>query len=136
MITVPSPAQPAAAGDTGAAIHVTSLRKRYGDVTALADVDLVVRAGEFFTLLGPSGSGKTTLLRLIAGFERPDGGRIELAGRDVTRVPPYARDVNTVFQDYALFPHMTVAENIGYGLRVRGVSRRERAAKVVEALKI
>ena len=129
MITVPGAAQPAAAGDTGAAIHVTGLRKRYGDVTALADVDLVVRAGEFFTLLGPSGSGKTTLLRLIAGFERPDAGRIELGGRDVTRVPPYARDVNTVFQDYALFPHMTVAQNIEYGLRVRRVAKAERQDK-------
>ena len=92
-MTVPGPAQPAAAGDPAAAvpaIHVAGLRKRYGDVVALADVDLVVRAGEFFTLLGPSGSGKTTLLRLIAGFERPDGGRIELGGRDVTQVPPYA----------------------------------------------
>ena len=112
MITVPDPAQPAAAGDRAAAalaVHVEGLRKRYGDVVALVGVDLAVQAGEFFTLLGPSGSGKTTLLRLIAGFERPDGGRIELGGRDVTRVPPYARDVNTVFQDYALFPHMTVA---------------------------
>ena len=77
--------------------------------------------GEFFTLLGPSGSGKTTTLRLIAGFERPDDGTVELAGRDVSAVPPYARDVNTVFQDYALFPHMTVAENVAYGLRVKGV---------------
>ena len=130
MIT--AQAQPAAAGDPAAAapaIHVTSLRKRYGDVTALADVDLVVRAGEFFTLLGPSGSGKTTLLRLIAGFERPDAGRIELGGRDVTRVPPYARDVNTVFQDYALFPHMTVAENIEYGLRVRRVAKARAASR-------
>ena len=139
MITVPGPAQPAAAGDPAAAasaIHVFGLRKRYGDVTALADVDLVVRAGEFFTLLGPSGSGKTTLLRLIAGFERPDAGRIELAGRDVTRVPPYARDVNTVFQDYALFPHMTVAENIEYGLRVRHVAKAQRRAKVDQALEM
>ena len=137
MIT--AQAQPAAAGDPAAAapaIHVTSLRKRYGGVTALADVDLEVRAGEFFTLLGPSGSGKTTLLRLIAGFERPDGGRIELAGRDVTRVPPYARDVNTVFQDYALFPHMTVAENIEYGLRVRHVAKAQRRAKVDQALEM
>ena len=139
MITVPGPAQPAAAGDPAAAasaIHVTGLRKRYGDVTALADVDLVVRAGEFFTLLGPSGSGKTTLLRLIAGFERPDAGRIELGGRDVTRVPPYARDVNTVFQDYALFPHMTVAQNIEYGLRVRRVAKAERREKVDRALEM
>jgi putative spermidine/putrescine transport system ATP-binding protein len=110
------------------------LRKRYGDVTALADVELVVRQGEFFTLLGPSGSGKTTLLRLIAGFERPDGGRIELGGRDVTGIPPYARDVNTVFQDYALFPHMTVGQNIEYGLRVRRVPKAERREKVARAL--
>ena len=139
MITVPGPAQPAPAGDPAAAapaIHVTGLRKRYGDVVALADLDLVVRAGEFFTLLGPSGSGKTTLLRLIAGFERPDGGRIELGGSDVTQVPPYARNVNTVFQDYALFPHMTVAQNIEYGLRVRHVSRAERREKVGRALEM
>jgi putative spermidine/putrescine transport system ATP-binding protein len=137
MITVPGPAQPAAAGDRAAAasaVRVEGLRKRYGDVTALAGVDLTVQAGEFFTLLGPSGSGKTTLLRLIAGFERPDGGRIELGGRDVTRVPPYARDVNTVFQDYALFPHMTVAQNIEYGLRVRHVSKAQRRERVSQAL--
>jgi putative spermidine/putrescine transport system ATP-binding protein len=119
-----------------AAVRLSGVRKSYGEVAAVDGVDLEVAAGEFFTLLGPSGSGKTTTLRLIAGFERPDAGRIELGGRDVTRIPPYARDVNTVFQDYALFPHMTVAENIGYGLRVRGVGRRERAAKVGEALKI
>src|SRR5947208_6414176 len=139
MITVPGPAQPAAAGDPAAAasaINVTGLRKRYGGVTALADVDLEVRAGEFFTLLGPSGSGKTTLLRLIAGFERPDAGRIELGGRDVTQVPPYARDVNTVFQDYALFPHMSVAQNIEYGLRVRRVAKAERREKVNRALEM
>jgi putative spermidine/putrescine transport system ATP-binding protein len=137
MITVPGPAQPAAAGDRAAAapaVRVEGLRKRYGDVTALAGVDLTIQAGEFFTLLGPSGSGKTTLLRLIAGFERPDGGRIELGGRDVTRVPPYARDVNTVFQDYALFPHMTVAQNIEYGLRVRHVSKAQRRERVSQAL--
>src|SRR5579859_7818814 len=136
MITVPGPVQPAAAGDTGTAIRVSSLRKRYGDVTALADVDLEIRAGEFFTLLGPSGSGKTTLLRLIAGFERPDGGRVELGGRGVTGVPPYARNVNTVFQDYALFPHMTVAQNIEYGLRVRKVPKAERREKAGRALEM
>jgi putative spermidine/putrescine transport system ATP-binding protein len=139
MITVPGPAQPAAAGDPAAAapaIHVAGLRKRYGDVVALAGVELVVRSGEFFTLLGPSGSGKTTLLRLIAGFERPDGGRIELGGRDVTRDPPYARDVNTVFQDYALFPHMTVGQNIEYGLRVRRVPKAERRDQVGRALEM
>ena len=140
MIADPAPAQPpAVAGDSGAgreAVHVTGLRKSYGTVLAVADLDLVVRAGEFFTLLGPSGSGKTTLLRLIAGFERPDAGRIELAGTDVTRVPPYARNVNTVFQDYALFPHMTVAANIEYGLRVRRLPKAERRQKVARALEM
>ena len=97
-------------------------------------MDLVVHLGEFFTLLGPSGSGKTTLLRMIAGFERPDAGRIELAGRDVTSVPPHLRDTNTVFQDYALFPHMSVAQNIGYGLRIKGVPNAERNKRVERAL--
>jgi putative spermidine/putrescine transport system ATP-binding protein len=139
MITDPGPAPPSAAGEpaaAAAAVHVSGLRKRYGDVVALAGVDLVIGAGEFFTLLGPSGSGKTTLLRLIAGFERPDAGRIELGGSDVTRVPPYARNVNTVFQDYALFPHMTVAQNIEYGLRVRRVPRADRRDKVDRALEM
>ena len=110
-------------------IRLVELRKSYGDVVAVDGVDLEIAPGEFFTLLGPSGSGKTTTLRLIAGFERPDSGRVELHGRDVTRVAPYERDVNTVFQDYALFPHMTVGENVGYGLRVKGVPRRERLAR-------
>src|SRR2546423_5454511 len=117
-------------------VRLVGVRKAYGDVVAVDGVDLEIASGEFFTLLGPSGSGKTTTLRLIAGFERPDEGRIELAGRDVTGRPPYLRDVNTVFQDYALFPHMTVAENVGYGLRVRGVVRRERRLQVDEILKI
>src|SRR5439155_22803380 len=95
-----------------------------------------VARGEFFTLLGPSGSGKTTTLRLIAGFELPDAGRVELAGTDVTRRAPYERDVNTVFQDYALFPHMSVAENVGYGLRVKRVPRRDRRRRVEEALEM
>jgi putative spermidine/putrescine transport system ATP-binding protein len=111
-----------------------SLRKRYGKVAAVDGVDLTVAGGEFFTLLGPSGSGKTSLLRLIAGFERPDTGRVELGGTDVTLRPPYARDVNTVFQDYALFPHMTVAENIQYGLRVKRVPRARRRERVGQAL--
>jgi len=122
----PKPKQPA--------LRLEGVRKSYGSVLAVAGVDLVVDEGEFFTLLGPSGSGKTTLLRLIAGFERPDGGRIQLAGRDVTNVPPHLRHTNTVFQDYALFPHMTVADNIGYGLRVKGVSRQVRAKRVERAL--
>jgi putative spermidine/putrescine transport system ATP-binding protein len=139
MIGVPSPAQPAAAGDTAAAaaaVHVARLRKHYGDVVAVADIELTIQPGEFFTLLGPSGSGKTTLLRLIAGFERPDSGRIDLGGQDVTRVPPYLRNVNTVFQDYALFPHMTVAENIEYGLRVRHVPKSQRRERVNQALEM
>src|SRR3954452_23478447 len=106
-------------------IRLAGVRKRFGDVAAVDGVDLEIRHGEFFTMLGPSGSGKTTCLRMIAGFERPDDGRVELAGRDVTDLPPPERDVNTVFQDYALFPHMSVAENVGYGLKVRGVSKAE-----------
>jgi putative spermidine/putrescine transport system ATP-binding protein len=117
------------------AVRLRGLRKSYGDVVAVDGVDLEIAAGEFFTLLGPSGSGKTTTLRLIAGFERPDDGRIELGGRDVSRDPPYARDVNTVFQDYALFPHMTVADNVAYGLRVKGVPKRERSERVDEVLR-
>jgi putative spermidine/putrescine transport system ATP-binding protein len=115
-------------------VEVDGAAKRYGDVVAVAAVDLRVGAGEFFTLLGPSGSGKTTTLRMIAGFERPDAGAIRLGGRDVTDVPPNDRDVNTVFQDYALFPHMTVGENVGYGLRVKKVPRADRARRVAEVL--
>ena len=118
------------------ALRLHGVRKNYGQVVAVAGVDLVVDEGEFFTLLGPSGSGKTTLLRLIAGFERPDAGRIELGGRDVTSVPPHLRDTNTVFQDYALFPHMSVADNIGYGLRVKGVAKPARERRVQRALQM
>jgi putative spermidine/putrescine transport system ATP-binding protein len=108
------------------AVRLSGIRRTYGDVVAVAGIDLDIAAGEFFTMLGPSGSGKTTTLRVIAGFERPDAGRVELQGVDVTRVAPSQRAVNTVFQDYALFPHMTVAENVEYGLRVKGKSRKER----------
>src|SRR5258708_2277959 len=118
------------------AVRVRSLRKSYGSVMALAGVDLEIERGQFFTLLRPSGSGKPTLRRLIAGFERPDGGAIELAGREISGVPPYARDVNTVFQDYALFPHMTVAQNIQYGLRVRGVGKADRVKRAQRALEM
>jgi putative spermidine/putrescine transport system ATP-binding protein len=118
-----------------AAVRLVGVRKSYGDVVAVDGVDLEIQAGEFFTLLGPSGSGKTTTLRLIAGFERPDEGDVELDGRNVSNTPPYARDVNTVFQDYALFPHMTIAENVGYGLRVSGVPRKERQVRVDEVLR-
>jgi putative spermidine/putrescine transport system ATP-binding protein len=117
-------------------VRLTGIRKTYGDVVAVDRVDLEIPAGEFFTLLGPSGSGKTTTLRLIAGFERPDEGSVELAGADVTNRAPFERDVNTVFQDYALFPHMTIAENVGYGLRVKRVPRAERKRRVEEILKV
>ena len=142
MIADPTGVQPAQTSGQAterAAVRVSGLRKRYGDVAAVDGIDLTVRTGEFFTLLGPSGSGKTSLLRLIAGFERPDAGQIELAGRDVTRTPPYARNVNTVFQDYALFPHMTVAENIEYGLRVRHMNkpaRRQQAGRALEMVRL
>jgi putative spermidine/putrescine transport system ATP-binding protein len=117
-------------------ISVRGLTKRYGDVVAVDGVDLDIAAGEFFTMLGPSGSGKTTTLRMIAGFEMPDEGTIELAGEDVSRLPPYDRPVNTVFQDYALFPHMTVQENVEYGLMVKKVRKGERHARAAEALEM
>jgi putative spermidine/putrescine transport system ATP-binding protein len=125
-----------AAANAEADIRLTGLRKVYGDVVAVGGIDLEVSEGEFFTLLGPSGSGKTTTLRMIAGFELPDEGRVELAGRDVTGLPPYDREVNTVFQDYALFPHMSVGDNVEYGLRVEGVAREERARRRNEALEM
>src|ERR671931_755149 len=117
-------------------VRLSGLRKAYGEVIAVASIDLEVQRGEFFTLLGPSGSGKTTTLRLIAGFEDPDAGTVELAGRDVRGLPPYDREVNTVFQDYALFPHMTVGENVEYGMRVRRVARDERARRAAKALEM
>jgi putative spermidine/putrescine transport system ATP-binding protein len=128
--------RPPAVGTEGPAsdVTLTAIRKTYGDVVAVESVDLEIARGEFFTMLGPSGSGKTTTLRIIAGFERPDSGRVLLRGEDVTSRPPYARDVNTVFQDYALFPHMTVFENVEYGLKVKGVKRQERKRRADEAL--
>ncbi len=119
-----------------AAVTLEDLRKSYADVEAVAGVDLTIGRGEFFSMLGPSGSGKTTTLRMIAGFERPTSGRILLDGRDVTGVPPFERDVNTVFQDYALFPHMTVGDNVAYGLMVRKVNGAERERRVAEALEM
>ena len=110
--------------------------KRFGDVEAVSGVDLDIADGEFFSMLGPSGSGKTTTLRMIAGFEQPSEGRVLLQGRDVTGVPPFDRDVNTVFQDYALFPHMSVGDNVGYGLVVRKIPKRERRDRVREALRM
>jgi putative spermidine/putrescine transport system ATP-binding protein len=117
-------------------IRLRGLVKRYGGQIAVDGVDLDVRRGEFFTLLGPSGSGKTTTLRMIAGFERPDEGTVELAGEEVSGRPPFERDVNTVFQDYALFPHLSVADNIAYGLRIRKVPKPERRTRVDEALEM
>jgi putative spermidine/putrescine transport system ATP-binding protein len=115
-------------------VALRSVTKRFGDVVAVDDLTLEVARGEFFALLGPSGSGKTTCLRMVAGFEAPTSGTVELAGRDVTRDAPFAREVNTVFQDYALFPHMTVEQNVAYGLMVRRVPKPERRARVQEAL--
>jgi putative spermidine/putrescine transport system ATP-binding protein len=145
---------PIRAADAIPAVRLEGIRKQYGDdaigrrvaayvesggqypVVAVDRLDLDVRDGEFFSMLGPSGSGKTTTLRMIAGFEQPTEGRILLHGRDVTGIPPFDRDVNTVFQDYALFPHLSVAENVGYGLMVRKVPKPERAARVADALRM
>ena len=118
------------------AVRLEGIAKQYGDVVAVDGIDLDVRDGEFFSMLGPSGSGKTTTLRMIAGFEVPSAGRILLHGHDVTDVPPFDRDVNTVFQDYALFPHLSVGDNVAYGLMVRKVPRPERAARVTDALRM
>ncbi|MBT0568343.1 ABC transporter ATP-binding protein [Williamsia sp. CHRR-6] len=116
------------------AISMRGVTKTFGDVAAVDNLDLDIADGEFFSMLGPSGSGKTTVLRLIAGFEQPTSGTITLAGTDVTGVAPFDRDVNTVFQDYALFPHMTVLDNVAYGLRVRGVGKSRRRTEALEAL--
>ncbi|MBG6057653.1 putative spermidine/putrescine transport system ATP-binding protein [Cryobacterium sp. MP_M5] len=116
------------------AIRLTGLTKTFGAVNAVDGVDLDIAEGEFFSMLGPSGSGKTTVLRLIAGFEQPTSGTVSLFGQDVTDRAPFDRDVNTVFQDYALFPHMSVLDNVAYGLRVRGMPKRERHVLAREAL--
>jgi putative spermidine/putrescine transport system ATP-binding protein len=126
---VVTPTPPAAA-----AVSLRGLRKSFGQLQAVAGIDLDIADGEFFAVLGPSGSGKTTVLRIIAGFERPTAGTVLLGGRDVTAAAPFERDVNTVFQDYALFPHMSVLQNVGYGLRVSGVRRAERVSRAEEAL--
>jgi len=115
-------------------VELVDVTKRYGDVTAVDKINLEIHAGEFLSLLGPSGCGKTTTLRMLAGFEQPDEGFIRISGEYVQGVPPYKRDVNTVFQHYALFPHMTVAENVAYGLRQKGVNKSEIATRVTEAL--
>jgi spermidine/putrescine transport system ATP-binding protein len=123
-------------GATGGRLEVVGVTKRYGAATVLRDVSLTVEDREFMTILGPSGSGKTTILRLIGGFTEPTDGKILFDGVDVSPVPIFRRPFNTVFQDYALFPHMTVGQNVGYGLLVRGVGKREIRRKVAEALDV
>src|SRR5687767_9568686 len=121
---------------TSPAVRFTHVNRHFGEVKAVDNLSLDVMDGEFFTMLGPSGSGKTTCLRLIAGFDRPTAGQILLHGRDVSDLPPYERDVNTVFQDYALFPHMTVGDNVAYGLMIRKVPKDERRRRAAEALRM
>jgi len=119
---------------TNPAIRFDKVSRHFGDVKAVDAVDLEIKDGEFFSMLGPSGSGKTTCLRMIAGFDRPTSGSIHLYGQEVSDLPPYDRDVNTVFQDYALFPHMTVGDNVAYGLMIKHVPKAERAKRVDEML--
>ena len=119
---------------SASAVELQGVTKRFGDHVAVDDVDLEVRDGEFLSLLGPSGCGKTTTLRLIAGFERPDAGSIRIGGRDVASLPPYKRPVNTVFQSYALFPHLSVRDNVAYGLKQRGIPRTDRRGRAEQAL--
>ena len=118
------------------AVRLSRVSRHFGDFKAVDDVSLDIRDGEFFTMLGPSGSGKTTCLRLVAGFDHPTSGAILLHGKDVTLMPPYERDVNTVFQDYALFPHMSVGENVAYGLMIDRVPKSERGQRVDEMLEL
>jgi putative spermidine/putrescine transport system ATP-binding protein len=132
----PTDTGPAAGATRAIAVRLDNVVKRFGDVAAVDGVSLDIVDGEFFSMLGPSGSGKTTTLRMIAGFELPTSGQILLHGRDVSRLAPFERDVNTVFQDYALFPHMTVGDNVAYGLVVRKVKKDERKRRVTEALRM
>ena len=120
----------------GPIVELEGIVKRFGEVVAVDRIDLAVPEGEFLSLLGPSGCGKTTTLRMIAGFERPDEGALRIDGRDVAALPPYKRDVNTVFQSYALFPHLTVAENVAYGLKQSGMPRGARRVRALELLEL
>jgi putative spermidine/putrescine transport system ATP-binding protein len=122
------------ANGSSVAVSFRNVSRHYGAVKAVDEVSFEIKDGEFFAMLGPSGSGKTTCLRLIAGFEQPTSGAVSIHGQDVTGIPPYDRDVNTVFQDYALFPHMTVLENVGYGLMIRKVPKAERQQRAEEML--
>ncbi|MDX6360213.1 MAG: spermidine/putrescine transport system ATP-binding protein, partial [Nocardioidaceae bacterium] len=122
--------------ESGYDIEFRAVTKRFGDLTAVNAVSLQVRKGEFLSLLGPSGCGKTTSLRMIAGFEQPDEGEILIGGVDAVGTPPYKRNVNTVFQQYALFPHMTILDNVAYGLKQKGTGKSERYGKAREALEL
>jgi putative spermidine/putrescine transport system ATP-binding protein len=125
---------PVASTSKAVAVRFSKVSRHFADVRAVDQVDLDIYDGEFFSMLGPSGSGKTTCLRLIAGFEQPSAGSIQLYGQEMVGVPPFLRDVNTVFQDYALFPHMTIGDNIGYGLMVKGIAKSEREKRVKDML--
>src|SRR6201996_6754758 len=122
--------------ETRTIIRFENVTKRFGKVVAVDNVDLSIQEGEFFALLGPSGCGKTTLLRMLAGFETPTEGRVLIDGQDVSRPPPNKRQVNMVFQSYAVFPHMSVADNVGYGLVVDGVPAAERSRRGEEAVAV
>src|SRR5215212_563336 len=119
-----------------ARLELMNLSKRYGDQTAVADVTLDVADGEFLVLLGPSGCGKTTTLRMIAGFVEPSGGTATIGGKDVTHLPPWRRNTGMVFQSYALFPHMTVAENVAFGLEMRKLAKADVVSRVKEVLRL
>ena len=125
-----------AAADSAPVIEIDHVVKRFGEFVAVDDVDFSIGQGEFFSMLGPSGCGKTTTLRMLAGLEEVNEGRILIGDRDVTQVPPKDRDIAMVFQNYALYPHMTVAENMGFALKIAGVKKDERAARVLEAAKL
>jgi putative spermidine/putrescine transport system ATP-binding protein len=135
-VVEPKPDAESAESTADVLLRINGLRKTFKGTVAVEHVDLDIRRGEFFTMLGPSGSGKTTTLRLIAGFERPTNGTIMLEGKDVATLAPFERNVNTVFQDYALFPHMTVAENVAYGLKAKRVAKEECRSRVEEALRM
>ena len=131
-----NPADPNLRAPVASDVELLGVTRRFGSVVAVDDLTLHVQHGSFFSLLGPSGCGKTTTLRLIAGFEQPDAGTISIAGRPVEGVPAHRRNVNTVFQHYALFPHLDVGDNVGYGLKQRGVDGAERRRRVGEALEL